>query len=73
MALHNVLYSGEPNTIYVNLKPLEITHEHNTRFSIQVIICYYIEKPMFKKKSFLVRAFRSRAIDIWNNLDCAIQ
>jgi hypothetical protein len=33
MALHNVLYSGEPNAIYVNLKPLEITHEHNKIFS----------------------------------------
>ena len=28
---------------------------------------------MLKKKTFLARAFRTRAIDLWNNLDCAIK
>ena len=74
VTLHNVLYSGEPYAIYVNLKPLEITHEHNTRFSSK---CrshnMLLEKPMLKKKTFLARAFRTRAIDLWNNLDCTIK
>ncbi len=73
MALDNVFYSGEPNTVYVNLKPLEITHEHNTRFSSRCRNDMLLEKPMLKKKTFLARAFRTRAIDLWNNLDCAIR
>ena len=32
-----------------------------------------LEKPKLKKKTFLARAFRTRAIDLWNNLDCAIK
>ena len=74
MALHNVLYSGEPNAIYVNFKPFEIIHEHNTRFSSR---CrsdnMLLEKPTLKKKTFLARAFRARAIRLWNNLDYTIK
>jgi hypothetical protein len=74
MALHNVLYSGKPNAIYVNLKLLEITRELNTRFSSR---CrsdnMLLEKTMLKKKTFLARTFKTRAIDLWNNLDCAIK
>ena len=49
---------------------LEILHEHNTKFSTR---CrkdkLLLKKTKFKKKIFLARAFRVRAIEIWNNLN----
>ena len=68
--LHKSLYTYEPSTIYMHLHVLEISREHNTRFSTR---CrkdkLLLKKPKFKKKIFLAQAFRVRAIEIWNNLN----
>ena len=69
MIIHRTLYWKEPFTIFMHLHPLIITHEHETRFASK---CkddkLLLTKPVYKKKTFLARAFTTRGIEIWNNL-----
>jgi hypothetical protein len=69
MIMHRTLYWKEPFTIFMHLHPLIITHEHETRFASK---CkgdkLLLTKPVYKKKTFLARAFTTRGIEIWNNL-----
>ena len=69
MIMHRTLYWKEPFTIFMHLHPLIITHEHETRFASK---CkgdkLLLTKPVYKKKTFLSRAFTTRGIEIWNNL-----
>ena len=68
-----MIYNCEPLSVYMYLRPFEILHYHDTRFSLR---CkedkLLLKKPEYKKKTFLARAFITRAfitraIDIWNN------
>ena len=72
MMLHESLYTYEVSTIYMHLHVLEILHEHNLQGSSSTRCRkdkLLLKKPKFKKKIFLARAFRVRAIEIWNNLN----
>ena len=69
MILHKALHTGEPTTIHMYLHPLERLHGHDTRLSLKCRNDKLLVRPDFKKKTFLARAFRTRAIEIWNNLD----
>ena len=73
MMVHKSLYTYEPSTIYRNLHAFEILHKHGTSRSLKYKNDKLaLEKPKYKKKTFLARAFRVRGIEIWNNLDLEI-
>lgn len=69
MILHGALHTGEPITIHMHLHPLEVLHGHETRFSLKCNNDKFLITPDFKRKTFLARAFRTRAIEIWNFLN----
>ena len=74
MMLHKSLYTNEPSTIYMHLHAFEILHEHGTRRSLKYKNDKLVlEKPKYKKKTFLARAFKVRGKEIWNNLDLEIR
>ena len=51
----------KPSTIYMHLHAFEILHEHDTRRSLKYKDDKLVlEKPKYKKKTFLAPAFRFR-------------
>ena len=63
--------SSTPDVLQTSLSiyhPLIITHEHETRFASKCKGDKLLTKPVYKKKTFLARAFTTRGIEIWNNL-----
>ena len=64
MIIHRTLYCKEPFTIFKHLHPFIITHEHETRFASK---CkgdkLLLMNQVCKKKTFLARAFITRAIE----------
>ena len=74
MIIHRTLNCKEPFTIFIHLHHFIITHDHGTRFASK---CnsekLLLMNPVCKKKTFLARAFITRAIEIWNDLNVEIK
>ena len=74
MITHRTLNYKEPFTIFMHLHPFIITHDPETRFASK---CnsdkLLLTNPVCKKKTFLARAFITRAIEIWNDLSVKIK
>ena len=77
MIIHRTLNCKEPFTIFMHLRPFAITHDRETRFASkcnsEVTKKLLLTNQVCKKKTFLARAFITRAVEIWNDLSVEIK
>ena len=76
MIIHRTLNCKEPFSYYMfmHLHPFAITHDHETRFaSKRNSDKLLLSNLVCTKKTFLARAFITRAIEIWNDLSVEIK
>ena len=57
----------------MHLYPFIIPHDHETRSASKFSDKLLLTNPLCKKKTFLARAFITRAIEIWNDLSVEIK
>ena len=74
MIIHRTLNCKEPFTIFMHLHPFTITHDDETRFASKCNSdTLLLTNPVCKRKTFLARAFITRAIEIWDDLSVEIK